>query len=69
MDPNAALSEIRSLVKRYSEIQVWDVHDLRDVVDILIELTGHFDGLDQWLSQGGFLPKEWEWAHSTAGRA
>ncbi|WP_459957830.1 hypothetical protein [Nocardia sp. IFM 10818] len=35
---------------------------------ILIELTDHVAGLDQWLSQGGFLPKEWEWAHS-AGRA
>ncbi|MFJ9365307.1 hypothetical protein ACIRRA_12930 [Nocardia sp. NPDC101769] len=68
MDPNTALAEIRELIKQYNEIGVWDVHDLRGVVNILIELTDHFHGLDQWLSQGGFLPKEWEWAHST-GRA
>ncbi|MEV6098668.1 hypothetical protein [Nocardia sp. NPDC051981] len=64
MDPNAALTEIRNLIKQYNEIGVWDVHDLRDLIGILIELTDHVSGLDQWLSQGGFLPKEWEWART-----
>ncbi|MFC9995848.1 hypothetical protein [Nocardia sp. NPDC127526] len=68
MDPNTALAEIRDLISQYNEICLWEVHDFQEVTGILIGLTDHVAGLDQWLSHGGFLPKEWEWARS-AGRA
>ncbi|MEC3953788.1 hypothetical protein VMT65_12180 [Nocardia sp. CDC153] len=64
MDPNVALAEIRQCIKRYYEVAVWDVHDLRWLVSILIELTDYVEKLDRELSQGGFLPKEWEWART-----
>ncbi|WP_458690458.1 hypothetical protein [Nocardia tengchongensis] len=64
MDPNTALTEIRALIKLYNKLGVWDTSDLLEVVCILIELTDHVAGLDKWLSQGGHLPKEWEWAHT-----
>lgn len=64
MDPNKALTDIRELITQYNEICPWDVHEQRVLVSILIELTDHVSGLDQWLSQGGFLPKEWEWART-----
>ena len=50
MDPDAALEEIRALMND------GDSADVR-----LIEL---FEGLDQWLSQGGFPPAPWRGAHS-----
>ncbi|MFF0613256.1 hypothetical protein ACFYUD_31770 [Nocardia tengchongensis] len=68
MDPNTALAGIRGLIKQYNELGVWGDRDLWDVVCLLLELIDHVVGLDKWLSRGGHLPKEWEWAHS-AGRA
>ena len=51
MDPNAALDELRS----------WVDGDLsgrpaQERADRMAELV---DGLDQWLSKGGFLPDAW----------
>ncbi|QLY29264.1 hypothetical protein H0264_28875 [Nocardia huaxiensis] len=68
MDPNKALAEIRELIGQYTGIGVWDVHDLRKVARILIELTDQVAVLDDSLSEGGMLPKDWEWAR-TPGRA
>ena len=45
MDPDEALRKIRELIND------------GDSADI--ELVHLFDGLDQWLSKGGFLPKDW----------
>lgn len=50
MDPDAALAEIRELVDRIKAA------DSRHTVQRLAELV---DGLDQWLSRGGFLPAAW----------
>ncbi|MFJ4649788.1 hypothetical protein ACIP5Y_00795 [Nocardia sp. NPDC088792] len=62
MDPNTALTRIRELIKQYDGIGIWDAHDHKHLIPLLIELTDHVVGLDQWLSHGGFLPGEWEWA-------
>ena len=50
MDPNAALDEIRSIVARA------DGGLGRSDAERLAELV---DGLDGWLSRGGFLPADW----------
>ncbi len=49
MDPDTALEEIR--------------HRLFDEFD-LYSLQQAFISLDEWLSAGGFLPKDWEWRGS-----
>lgn len=53
MDPNAALATMRRLLggrdadgNWYSESEAQDFADL-------------FEGLDEWISNGGFLPSEW----------
>jgi hypothetical protein len=54
MDPNAALSRIRELVEANN--RVTDASRL-DIADELAELI---DGLDNWLSRGGFPPDAWD---------
>ena len=50
MDPDAALAEIRDIVGRYNR-------DGGLVVDA--RLAELIDGVDTWLSTGGFLPNAW----------
>lgn len=50
MDPNAALQAIRAEV---FEIQHGDKPDPQALADT-------FQGLDEWLSKGGFPPEEWD---------
>lgn len=52
MDPNACLKELR---KSYERILEDDESDLEAQ-----QLAGLIDSLDHWLSNGGFLPKDWE---------
>jgi hypothetical protein len=47
MDPDKALQDLRICVQ-----------DLA-AGDDFYELVGLFQGLDKWLSDGGFLPKAW----------
>jgi len=49
MDPNATLSEIRSILGS-SDLELPDYERLAD-------LTA---ALDEWISRGGFLPAAWE---------
>lgn len=51
MDPNAALEELRS----------WVDGDLssRPAPERAERMAELFDGLDGWLSKGGFLPDAW----------
>jgi hypothetical protein len=46
MDPNAALTKIRELIAD------------GDSADML--LVEAFEGLDNWLCKGGFLPSDWQ---------
>lgn len=50
MDPDAALARMRELIARERESFVeTDATELSELID----------GLDQWLSKGGFLPAAW----------
>ena len=49
MDPNAALTEIREITARATAGKSFDADKLAELVD----------GLDQWLSRGGFRPDAW----------
>jgi hypothetical protein len=50
MDPNAALATIRALIAG------WKIDGEIDC-DSLAE---HVDGLDGWITRGGFLPSAWQ---------
>lgn len=52
MDPNAALARLRELSVEINK----DGGDY----DLIAEMSTVFDGLDQWLSRGGFLPTAWQ---------
>lgn len=51
MDPNATLAEIRDLYKR-----VLDGEDETYATD----LAEAIESLDRWITDGGFLPKNWD---------
>lgn len=55
MDPNAALGEIRTILRRgrFEDLSPTEAHRLVELVE----------GLDGWLATGGFLPQRWEERH------
>jgi hypothetical protein len=50
MDPNVALAQIRELVEALQQ----EPDD--SLAEALVDLV---EGLDDWLSKGGFLPEPW----------
>lgn len=52
MDPNEALQIIRTETALYRAMGAEQLD-----VDRLVEAV---DALDEWLSDGGFLPKDWQ---------
>jgi hypothetical protein len=55
MDVNETLKDIRALLKSFQAVDTeWEEATLATA---LIE---KFESLDEWLSKGGFLPREWE---------
>lgn len=52
MDPNTVLQDIRDLVSAL-EADPTRFHAVE-------ELTERFTALDEWLSKGSFLPRDWE---------
>lgn len=55
MDPNTALDSLRDLTTKVIRGEV-DAADRESVADQIAET---FQGLDEWLSKGGFLPEQW----------
>lgn len=56
MDPDACLSEIRSIVHHADDV---DPDVLEGIFDRLVDLI---DGMDTWMSRGGRPPKPWQLA-------
>lgn len=68
MDPNETLKELRKALKGLDEALA-----TRDAVESLVDpykdyddddvrnAVERFQALDEWLSQGGFLPRDWCW--------
>lgn len=53
MDPEVALAELREIVKSVND---GEVGSHTDAMSRMAEL---FDGLDGWLTNGGFKPRDW----------
>lgn len=57
MDPNETLRQLR---EKIAEARQWEANPYHE------ETSGEevyqlFDDLDDWLSKGGILPKDWQW--------
>jgi hypothetical protein len=57
MDPNETLRQLREAVAAY---RTADSHgDAESRADVAETVVSRFEDLDQWLSDGGFLPGAW----------
>lgn len=54
VDPQAALDALRAFFEEARN------YDGKVVPEDVVDAAEFFDGLDQWMSRGGFLPKDWE---------
>ncbi len=59
MDPNETLKEIRELVKELGEVGCADSVS-GPALNQVQELVNKIENLDGWISNGGFLPAEWD---------
>jgi hypothetical protein len=59
MDPDKALAELRELLEMLSGRDGHGKLSEDDVIAMINGVVEHFDGLDQWLSHGGALPRAW----------
>jgi len=61
MDPNAALRDLRDLVKDIFADNLLDFdREDYELAGKLQDIAERFDAIDHWLTCGGFLPKDWE---------
>lgn len=63
MDPTAALTNIRNLVTEAQKLNPDD--DPIVLAATLDDLATTIDGLDHWMSTGGFLPLPWAAGRTT----
>lgn len=54
MDPHAALAELRQAVRDYQQSPSGE-----NALVAADTFTERFEALDEWLSKGGFLPRDW----------
>lgn len=62
MDPDKALEDLREIF-RVRDCEMNDVkkrYDYANDPEVVERLHDLFEGLDRWMSLGGFLPKAWD---------
>lgn len=57
MDPDEALAQIRQHVK-----DILETEKEEDDLDVM-RFAELVQGLDEWISKGGFLPQAWKTSH------
>lgn len=63
MDPDKALKQLRKKVERFQQIEEGGLPAAEEhggLTTLGSEIAQIFDGLDGWLSEGGFLPRDWK---------
>lgn len=55
MDPDATLTDLRNLIANARSGWLGPV----DMFATLLDVADSFDDLDEWISNGGFLPTDW----------
>lgn len=58
MDPNAALERIRDLRQQFDAAERDGLNTT--ALYLAQELSETIEGLDAWLTRGGFLPDDWK---------
>lgn len=59
MDPNVTLARIRELVSELIGVEFDPDSNQGGVIDDAAELAEQVKALDEWMSRGGFVPREW----------
>jgi hypothetical protein len=60
MDPNKALEQARAELERMDTFgDSDDSLDIEAAYDAMVAVTEAFRSLDEWISNGGFLPAAW----------
>lgn len=67
MDPNQALADIRRLISEADSQDTDTPEGAARALSLLTEAAWAFDGLDEWMSRGGFMPKIWARAQKPHG--
>jgi cell division GTPase FtsZ len=63
MDPEEALRQLRELSNKVIVISNepdLNEGDFETVFTTAVEMAEQFQALDNWISNGGFLPKDWK---------
>lgn len=55
MDPDETLAELRELCNKMSAFNL----SFERKLELGHEIRDRFEALDEWLTMGGFRPKEW----------
>lgn len=55
MDPDELLSRMRLALHKFNNPSY-----IEDIQESAEDIARDFDDLDEWLTQGGFLPQAWE---------
>lgn len=58
MDPDACLQSMRACYEQMLDPS-FEKCTNKEKEEISLELAGHIEALDMWLSSGGFPPDEW----------
>jgi hypothetical protein len=64
VDPDEALKKLRETLVRFRKWQEEHPSAIRHVggnmgLDLAEDIAMYADALDQWISNGGFLPEDW----------
>lgn len=54
MDPDQVLSDLREIFRKLD-----DATDLDVKTELALEAAEKFNALDEWMTMGGFRPREW----------
>lgn len=60
MAPDVALAKLRELVDDGAAEVAKEEPNEEQVTWLLTTFVDVFDGLDQWIKKGGFLPTDWQ---------
>jgi len=60
VDPNITLDKLRELCREAIDSEASKSHPMQNNAADPVDIAELFEAIDQWLSNGGFLPSEWQ---------
>lgn len=65
MDPDVALEKLRECLAQVAALDPRPMLSLERRLELALEAAELFQGLDEWLSNGGYVPREWRTVNVT----